>query len=173
MYIDKAEQQCYFKCACMHNSDHICKTTWSGKLHSNKSNIGSFVKQARVRAGLSRAQLGAMSMVSASYLARVENGQRFPSAKILRKLAPHLNVDEMELLVLAKYVTAGHNGISVAPRHWELDPHVAELLSMETVEMQRAVIGILYMVKYVAEGLACEEATVREKKHLSDTNLKG
>ncbi len=124
--------------------------------------IGSIVKQLRLRADISRVQLGAVSGVSASHLTRIENGQRFPSAKVLRKIAPHLHVGEVELLSLAGYVSAEQYNLLGNPDSTKLDPNVAALLSQESVAVQRAVINILSMVKYIAEGIAHEQMRTRD-----------
>jgi transcriptional regulator with XRE-family HTH domain len=138
----------------------MCITTWEGGGYTSisESNIGSILRQLRLRADISRAQLGAVSGVSASHLTRIENGQRFPSAKVLRKIAPHLRIGEIELLSLAGYVSADGYEALGKPDCTKLDPHVATLLSQEPVEVQRAVISILSMVKYIAEGIAYERA---------------
>jgi transcriptional regulator with XRE-family HTH domain len=107
---------------------------------------------------MSRVQLSVVSGVSASHLTRIENGQRFPSAKVLRKIAPHLRIGEIELLSLAGYVSADGYEVIGKPDCTKLDPHVVTLLSQEPVEVQRAVISILSMVKYIAEGIAYERA---------------
>ena len=109
--------------------------------------IGSIVRQLRLRANISRMQLGAASGVSTSHLTRIENGQRSPSAKILRKIASHLHIGEVELLSLAGYVSAEQYNMLGNPDSTKLDPNVAALLSQESVEVQRAVISILSMDK--------------------------
>ena len=123
--------------------------------------IGSIVKQLRLRADLSRLQLGAASGVSASHITRIESGQRFPSAKVLRKIAPHLNIGEVELLVLAGYVSADPYGVLGDAENAKLDPYVVALLSQEPLEVQRAVISIFSMMKYIAGGIAYEQERTR------------
>lgn len=119
--------------------------------------IGSIMRQLRLRADISRVQLGAVSGVSPSHLTRIENGQRFPSAKVLRKIAPHLHIGEVELLSLAGYVSAEQYNMLGNTDSTKLDPNVVALLSQESVEVQRAVVSILSMVKYIAEGIAHEQ----------------
>jgi len=123
--------------------------------------IGSILKQLRVRADISRVQLGTASGVSASHLTRIENGQRFPSAKVLRKIAPHLHISEVELLSLAGYVSVDQYNKLGHPDSTKLDPNVVAILSQEPVEVQRAVISILSMVKYIAESIAREQTQVK------------
>jgi transcriptional regulator with XRE-family HTH domain len=124
--------------------------------------IGSILKQLRVRADISRVQLSAVSGVSPSHLTRIENGQRFPSAKILRRIAPHLHIGEVELLSLAGYVSVGQYGGLGSADSAKLDPNVVAILSQEPVEVQRAVVSILSMVKYIAEGIARGQARTKD-----------
>ena len=95
-------------------------------------------------------ELAAKAGVSASHLGRIERGERFPSASILRKIARPLGFDEDELFMLAGYLSPGtplgnesHDG---------LDPYVAKMLSREPVETQRAIIGVLSILKSIAQG---------------------
>ena len=67
-------------------------------------NLGSIVRAHRKRVGLSLAGLSAKSGVSLSHLGRIENAQRYPSTKVLRKIAKPLNLDEKELFNLAGYL---------------------------------------------------------------------
>jgi len=94
-------------------------------------------------------ELAAKAGVSASHLGRIERGERFPSANILRKIARPLGFDEDELFMLAGYLSPG------TPTGTEsqegLDPYVAKMLSKETVETQRAIIGILSILKSLAQ----------------------
>jgi transcriptional regulator with XRE-family HTH domain len=53
--------------------------------------IGTRLHQQRLRLGLSQRDL-AEPGVSYAYISRIENGQRMPSVKALRKLAPKLGV---------------------------------------------------------------------------------
>ena len=54
---------------------------------SNRNEFGKTLKQRRLLIPLTLRELAARSGVSASHLARVERGERFPSGHILRKLA--------------------------------------------------------------------------------------
>lgn len=130
-------------------------------LSIDSRDIGSILKQLRAKADISRAQLCAASGVSASHLTRIENGQRFPSAKVLRKIAPHLRIGELELLSLAGYVSVDQYSKLGHPDRTKLDPNVVAVLSQEPVEVQRAVISILSMVKYIAESIAREQARMK------------
>ena len=115
------------------------------------SDIGRVIKQQRVMSGLTLRQLSEMSGVSSSHLGRIERGERFPSARILKKIAQPLGLQEEALLVYADYLspqsaTAGDSETQIG----KLDPYVARVLSEEPVEVQRAVIAILNILKSIA-----------------------
>jgi transcriptional regulator with XRE-family HTH domain len=119
---------------------------------SNKS-LGEIIRQQRVTIPLTLQELSAQSGVSPSHLGRMERGERFPSASILRKIAKPLGFDEGELFVLANYLPPQPSGTQEnTPRYvgLGLDPNVARLLGQESVEVQRAVIGLLAILKNLA-----------------------
>src|SRR3989304_1434392 len=60
------------------------------------SNLGLFIKQQRILRGLTLGELGALSRVSPSHLGRIERGERFPSASVLRRIAGSLELNEGE-----------------------------------------------------------------------------
>lgn len=70
------------------------------------SEIGEKILKRRNDKGLLLREVAALSGVHSSHIARIERGERFPSAKILMKLAKPLNFAEIELLVWAGYVPA-------------------------------------------------------------------
>jgi len=100
-------------------------------------------------APLTLQELARASGVSASHLARVERGERFPSARILRKIAQPLGLTESELFIIADYLPSEPS--TDAPSVGQLDPYVAAVLSREPVEIQRAVITILTVMKSMAK----------------------
>jgi len=117
------------------------------------------MKQQRIALQLTLQQLADVSGVSPSHLGRIERGQRFPSARILRKIAKPLNFDEDELFTLAGYLSSEPLRVAErAPTYsgGRLDPYVAGVLSQEPTEVQRAVIGILTMLKNIAKGTSKE-----------------
>jgi transcriptional regulator with XRE-family HTH domain len=67
-------------------------------------NLGSLIKQQRIRIGLTLQTLAAKSEVSTSFLSRIEKAQRYPSTSTLRKIAQPLGLDEKELFNLAGYL---------------------------------------------------------------------
>jgi len=115
-----------------------------------ENNFGTIIKRQRVMIPLTLRELAAASSVSASHLGRIERGERFPSASILRKIAKPLGFDEDELFMLAGYLSSG--APIKAEGHKGLDPYVAKMLARESMETQRAIIGILSLLKSLAHG---------------------
>ncbi len=120
-------------------------------------NLGKIIKQQRISLSLTLRELAAKSGVSASHLGRIERGERFPSAHILQKTAKPLGFKEDELFTLAGYLSPRfYSVIESWGTHLNegLDPLVARMLARESSEVQQAVIGILYILKSVAKGIA-------------------
>jgi len=67
--------------------------------------LGVKLRERRKQEGLTLVELSELTGVDTSYLGRIENGKRFPSAHILRKLAVPLEYSEAELLKLAGYLS--------------------------------------------------------------------
>ena len=114
------------------------------------NDLGKIVKRRRVMIPLTLKELAAASGVSASHLGRIERGERFPSARILRKIAKPLGSEENELLTLAGYLSPQPSSGAERPSAGQLDPYVAAVLSQEPVEIQRAVVTILTIMKSMA-----------------------
>ena len=119
------------------------------------SDLGKIIKQSRIKVPLTLQELAAASRVSASHLGRIERGERFPSARILRRIARPLGFDEDELFTLAGFLSPQESMAEPAARYTghQLDPYVAKMLSEETPESQRTVIGILSLLKSIARGM--------------------
>lgn len=124
------------------------------------NDLGRIIKQQRIAIPLTLQELAATSGVSSSHLGRIERGERFPSAHILRRIAQPLGFDEDELFTLAGFLSPHPSGVAeernTAYGNRRLDPYVAKMLAEEPIEIQRAVIGILSTVKLVAKGIARE-----------------
>jgi len=115
------------------------------------NNLGRILKQQRVMVPLTLQELAHASGISPSYLGRIERGERFPSAHVLRKMASHLGLTESELFILADYLSP-HPSTGAERRSVEkLDPYVAAALSQEPVEIQRAAVAILTILKSMAK----------------------
>jgi transcriptional regulator with XRE-family HTH domain len=122
-------------------------------------NLGRILKKQRLSLPLTLRELSAMSGVSASHLGRIERGERFPSGSILRRIAKPLGFGEDELFTLAGYLSAPTPSVAEDYQPYKgggLDPYVAKVLSQEPVAVQRAVIGILSILKSIAKGVTKE-----------------
>ena len=114
--------------------------------------IGKTLKQRRLMLDLTLCELADKSGVSASHLARIERGERFPSGHILRKIAGALDLDESLLMTMAGYLSPKS---SEEPHIYRgLDPYVAKVLSEEPVHVQQAMAALLTILKgAIAESL--------------------
>ena len=125
----------------------------------DRDNLGEVIRRQRVMMALTLHELAERSGVSASHLGRIERGERFPSAHILRKIAEPLGFEENELFTLAGFLSppttedAREKPAGTIPG---LDPYVAQVLAQEPVKIQRSVITILTILKNIAEGMSKE-----------------
>ncbi|MCK4274455.1 MAG: helix-turn-helix domain-containing protein [Dehalococcoidales bacterium] len=121
------------------------------------NDLGKILKQQRITVPLTLQELAAESSVSSSHLGRIERGERFPSARILRKIAKPLGFDEDELFILAGFLSPQTPGVAEESgtryNSRQLDPYVARMLAEEPPEVQRAIIGILSLLKSIAKGM--------------------
>jgi len=123
-------------------------------------NLGGILKQQRILAQMTLRELSARSGVSSSHLGRVEMGERFPSAHVLQRIAGPLGFEESELFALAGYLsptslTAAETMIENDVKR--LDPIVANMLRQEPLEIQRAVVAILTILKSIAKRVKAAE----------------
>jgi transcriptional regulator with XRE-family HTH domain len=111
-------------------------------------NLGQFIKQQRTIRGLTLEELGALSEVSPSHLGRIERGERFPSAPVLRRIAGPLGLNEEELFAFAGFLSPPS---TEAQTHTgRIDPYVAGMLASESMATQRTLVGLLYILKSIA-----------------------
>jgi len=122
---------------------------------NSKNNLGRIIKQRRVVIPLTLQELARGSSVSASHLGRIERGERFPSAYVLRRIAKPLGFEESELFTLANYLSPKPPVAESQAEHnlGQLDPYVASVLSQEPVEVQRTVTGMLSILKIIAKAV--------------------
>ena len=121
------------------------------------TSLGRVLKQQRLSLPLTLRELSAMAGVSASHLGRIERGERFPSGSILRRIAKPLGFEEDELFTLAGYLSPTAPSVAEGRQRYgggELDPYVARMLTQEPAEMQRAIVGILSILKSIAKNIA-------------------
>jgi len=121
---------------------------------NNNNNPGKTIKQRRLMIPLTLQELATAASVSSSHLGRIERGERFPSAYVLHKIAEPLGLGESELFMLAGYLSP-RSPVETEEGHHRngLDPYVASVLTQEPVEVQRAVIVILSILKSFAKNL--------------------
>ncbi len=123
----------------------------------SNSDLGKIIKQQRIKVPLTLQELAAESGVSSSHLGRIERSERFPSARILRKIAKPLGFDEDDLFTLAGFLSPQTpDGVEETGARYnsrQLDPYVARVLAEEPPEVQRAIIGILSLLKSIARGM--------------------
>ena len=123
--------------------------------------LARILRQQRIAMGLTAKDLATASGISQSHVGRIERGERSPSANVLRRFAKPLGFKEDELFTLAGFLSPAL-GHEVKDKPVEtilrLDPYVAQVLAQEPVEIQRFVIGILAMLK----GLANSATRTRE-----------
>ena len=84
-----------------------------------RSELAKMLKGQREELGLTLAVLSDRSGVCVSHIARVEKGERFPSALVLRRLAKPLGIAEGQLLATAGYLTnpaGAYNTGDIQPR---------------------------------------------------------
>ena len=126
-------------------------------LHKGSDNLGEVIRRQRVALPLTQQELAAVTGVSPSYLGRIERGERYPSARVLRRIAKPLGFDEDELFTLAGYLSRRSPGVAGEEADntgGQSDPYVVRLLAQEPVEVQRAVIAILTILKDIARSLS-------------------
>ena len=121
---------------------------------TNNQNLGRIIKQQRITVGLTLRELATNSGVSSSHLGRIERGERFPSAHVLQRIAKPLGFGENELFTLAGYLSPSlftEADMTAGNTAGRLDPIVASILIREPIEVQRAVLAILTMLKSIAK----------------------
>jgi transcriptional regulator with XRE-family HTH domain len=128
-------------------------------MNNAKTGLGEIIRQQRVTIPLTLQELANLADVSPSHLGRIERGERFPSARILRKIAKPMGFEEDELFTLAGYLSPQSDIVSESRPSYSsgrLDPYVSKVLAQEPIEVQHAVIGILSMLKSIAKGMSKE-----------------
>jgi transcriptional regulator with XRE-family HTH domain len=125
--------------------------------NGDERDLGRIIKQRRLAIALTLCQLAASSGVSPSHLGRIERGERFPSARILARIAKPLRFGDDEIFALAGYLSPKltvEPGAGSENDARKLDPVVAGMLAQEPLEAQRAIILILSLLKSIAKNIA-------------------
>lgn len=113
---------------------------------TKNEDIGKILKQRRKQTSLTLKEISESTGVSSSHLSRIEKGDRFPSASVLRRIAGPLGFQETELMMLVGYLSP----TSIESQNTvKIDPHVARILSEEPVEIQRVLVDILNIIKRI------------------------
>ena len=122
---------------------------------TNGGNLGIILKQRRISIPLTLRDVSKIAKISPSHLGRIERGERFPSARILRRIAKPLGFDENDIFTQAGYLSGSPRVAEAEPEYVipRLDPYVARVLAQEPPEVQRSVIAILTTLKAVAKGI--------------------
>jgi transcriptional regulator with XRE-family HTH domain len=122
--------------------------TNKGDWLARSGKLGELIKQQRMVQGLTLAKLATLSGISSSHLGRIERGECFPSAVILHRIAHPLGFTEEELFSYAGFLTPTPTDDEI---HVErIDPYVAGVLASEPVATQRALVGLLNILKSIA-----------------------
>ena len=119
------------------------------KNYDRSPEMGKLLRQKRKSISLTIREIASKAEISASHLSRIEQGDRFPSASVLRRLAEPLGYEETELMMQAGYLSPVKSTMENGARSRKLDPYVANVLSNEPLEIQRAVIPILTIIKRI------------------------
>jgi len=126
----------------------------------NNINLGELIRRQRVTIPLTLHELATMSGVSPSHLGRIERGERYPSARVLRRIAKPLGFGEDGLFTVAGYLTPHSSSVAEAEPVYsgnQVDPYVAGMLAREPIDVQRALIAILTILKNIAQGVGGKE----------------
>ena len=96
---------------------------------NNQENLGKIIRQQRGTLPLTFQQLATTPRVSASHLGCIERGNRFPSARILHKIARPLRLGEQELFTLDDYLSPQTSAGVERSNGGQFDPYVATVLT--------------------------------------------
>ncbi|MFH0847359.1 MAG: helix-turn-helix transcriptional regulator [Chloroflexota bacterium] len=122
-----------------------------------KRDLAQLIRNQRIALSLTIRELAKASGASASYLGRIERGERSPSGQTLKKIARPLGFDVNELFTLAGYLPTPSGVAERTPSYFgsrQLDPWVARTLAQEPPEIQRAAVNILILLKNIAKTVA-------------------
>jgi len=89
---------------------------------NKRDDLGKMLKQRRLMIPLTLQKLASAAGVSASHLGRIERGERFPSAWILRKIVKPLGLGEDELFASAGFLSPKPSGEAEKAGWGRLDP---------------------------------------------------
>ena len=79
--------------------------------------FGLAIKQARIKQGLTREQVGAMIEIDPRYLTNIENKGQHPSLQVLYDLVHLLNISADEFFLPAEYYGAAEPPVRCGESH--------------------------------------------------------
>ncbi|GEM_PF-2379366 len=100
------------------------------KNYDRSPEMGKRLRQKRKSISLTIREVASKAEISASHLSRIEQGDRLPSASVLRRLAEPLGYEETELMMQAGYLSPVKSATENGTRGKKLDPYVASVLVM-------------------------------------------
>lgn len=125
-----------------------------------RKDLATILKRRRLLIPMTLRELSARSGVSASYLDSIERGERFPSVRVLRKVSGPLGYEENDLFMLTGFLSHGspikvnsHESHSL-PKG--LDPYIGAVLAQEPLKVQRAVLGMLHLLRCLTKSFGKE-----------------
>lgn len=92
--------------------------------------LGERLKARRKEMGLTLAKLSKLTGIHASHLGRIERGERFPSAHVLKKLAEPFGFEDRELLQMAGYLSPDKTDQRIAKFKVSLKGEIKTAMSM-------------------------------------------
>ena len=137
-----------------------------------KLEVAKMIKEQREGLGITMSQLSEKSGVCLSHIARVEKGERFPSALVLRRLAKPLHLSEGQLLATAEYLTNPIGAFNIS----DLRPRSPQEVLAELQAIQPVAIPIYdqeVLAKEGMEGMEAIEFAYWAPRRAADRNIRG
>lgn len=134
----------------------------------SEKTVGQIIAEAREKAGLSKNQLGELSKVSHTEIARIESGEReVPNPKTLRKISQYIGVNYNDLMYAAGL------GFQVTPLNPFLKRYYSSLKGHELDEALINTLGSIdnweALVKSLKQRLEDENILEAEKEVMLQT----
>lgn len=113
------------------------------------NNLGQALKGRRKAKKLTLKQVAELSGVHSSHIGRIETGNRFPSGRILRRLAEPLGFTEVEILKLAGFMSRDDNDARVD----RLKLAIKEETANELISLHQEIADVLVSIYRKIDGL--------------------
>lgn len=135
----------------------------------NNVEFGLHLRELRRKKGLTLQELGALADLSQPYLSQIENGKRaIPSPEILHKLAKHLDVSHVHLMIKAGHLPGKENEYLESPYESELRKKEDDEIRKEFKEIEHKhndLVNVIYRPEIHFKG---KPLTSEERKKLVD-----